>query len=140
MIGLLSPFTLEEARAPLGAAEGDKGAWQLTPRDEGITARATRPKAENGGQILLLKHGQAEGAIPGEIEIRQLAPGEAPAPEDLQPEGEVLLSLQQPDAALVYWPIHFRRIVLHGGRQAGDYVCDIDGNWSKTATPPAIEA
>ena len=141
VMGLLAPFTIEEARAPLDASEDGNGGWHLSPRDQGVTARAARPKDENGGgQVLLVKHGQAEGAVPAEIELRQLAPGEAPEMEDLQPAGEIRLSLLQPDPALVYWPIHFRRIVLHGGRQAGDYVCDVDGNWSKSALQPAIEA
>lgn len=131
---LILPFSLEEARAPLPAGEAE--GWRLAPRGEGLAASATRPVPAGPGsrEAVLVKYGSG-GGPPGQIELRLRGTNGAGDRGDPQTEGELRLSLFDPDESLVYWPVGFRRVVLRAGERAGAYACDEDGNWSRSDEP-----
>lgn len=133
---LLAPFSLDEARAPLPAGEAEDQGWRLAAQDEGLAASATRPDPAGpaGREAILVKYGEG-GAAPGQIELRLRSAGANGGPSRPEAEGELRLSLFEPDESLVYWPVGFRRVVLRDGDRAGSYACDEDGNWSRSEAP-----
>ncbi|MDJ0968694.1 MAG: ankyrin repeat domain-containing protein [Kiloniellales bacterium] len=127
---LIAPFSLDEARAPLPEAAADDQAWQLAAQGEGLVASATRPDPA-GREAILVKYGEG-GTPPGQIELRVRV---VEADGGREAEGELRLSLFDPDDSLVYWPVGFHRVVLHDCEGAGSYTCDEDGNWAWSDDP-----
>ena len=132
--GLLAPFTLEQASLPLGSTEEAEGEAPVEALEQGVIQRLALPDPtpRSRSQITMEKLGAAAGGAPTQVEVFRRP---AEAAETPQPKGEILLSLLEPDPALVYWPIGFRRLILHAGAEAGSYACDPDGNWTRSASP-----
>ena len=132
--GLLAPFTLQQASLPLGSAEETEGEAPVEALEQGVIQRLALPDPapRSRSQIAMEKLGAAAGGAPTQVEVFRMPAEAAEAP---QPKGEILLSLLEPDPALVYWPIGFRRLILHAGAEAGSYACDPDGNWTRSASP-----
>ena len=130
---LIEPFSLDEARAALPASAAESRGWRLATRGNSLAASTARPDpaGPGGREAVLVKYG-AGGAPPTQIELRLRGAGGPEAPEI---DGNLLVSLFEPDESLVYWPVGFRRVILREGDRAGFYACDEDGNWSRAEYP-----